>query len=152
VARLLCISVMRIIGKSFATNYVGDMHERLDTSDELGFDAVNQRVWGSQRSSIHGDSSRRGRAEGHQARAAAIGKSPVIMAFGEALSGDDIGDLIAFMSSAVALQLEKAPVPALPRAFLGFCPLLGPYRRVRRRCRRPGTPLLWPAGRHGRDG
>jgi hypothetical protein len=46
VARLLCISVMRIIGKSFATNYAGDMHERLDTSDELGFDAVNQRVWG----------------------------------------------------------------------------------------------------------
>jgi hypothetical protein len=37
---------MRIIGKSFATIYAGDLHERFDTSDELGFDAVNQRVWG----------------------------------------------------------------------------------------------------------
>jgi hypothetical protein len=38
--------VLRIIGKSFATNYAGDMHERLDTSNELGFDAVNRWVWG----------------------------------------------------------------------------------------------------------
>jgi hypothetical protein len=40
------MSVMQIIGKSLATNYAGDMHEHLDTSDELGLDAVNQRVWG----------------------------------------------------------------------------------------------------------
>jgi hypothetical protein len=53
VARLLCISVMRIIGKSFATNYAGDMHERLDTSDELGFNAVNQRVWPAFRISLY---------------------------------------------------------------------------------------------------
>jgi hypothetical protein len=144
---------MRIIEKSFATNYAGDMHERLDTSDELGLDAVNQRVWGLSNHRYMATVPDEDVLKVIKRGAAAIGKSPVIMAFGEALSGDDIGDLIAFMmSSAVALQLEKAPVPALLRAFRGFCLLLGPYRRVRRRCRRPGTPLLWPVGRHGRDG
>ena len=150
--RLPCISVMRIMRKSFATNYAGDTHGRRDTSDEPVSDAVNQQVWGLSDHRYMATVPDEDLLKVIKRGEAAIGESPVIMAFGEALSGDDIRELVAFMSPAVALQLGKAPVPALPRAFRGFCPLLAPYRHVRRRCRRPGTPLLWPAGRHGCDG
>lgn len=45
-ARLRCISAVRILGKSFATGYRGDTHDRPDTSDALGSDAVDQWAWG----------------------------------------------------------------------------------------------------------
>ena len=44
-ARLLCSSVMRIMRKSFATNYAGDTHDRSGKSDEPVSDAINARSW-----------------------------------------------------------------------------------------------------------
>jgi hypothetical protein len=82
VARLRRISAVRIVGKSFATGYAGDTHDRPDTSDALGSDAVDQWVWGLSdhrcaRTFADGDLLKRiGRGE------AAVSKSPVIRAFG----------------------------------------------------------------------
>jgi hypothetical protein len=118
------------MGKRFATSYAGNSHDRSRRSDELVSKTVNRLKV-----------SKRGEA--------AVSKFSMRMALGEARGGDDMGELIAFMSPAVALQLGKAPAPALPGVFQGFCPLLGPYRRVRRRCRLLGPPRLWPADRRG---
>ena len=44
-ARLLCISVMRIMRKSFATNDAEDTHGRSGKNDEPVSDAINARSW-----------------------------------------------------------------------------------------------------------
>ena len=95
--RLPCISVMRIMRKSFATNYAGDTHGRRDTSDEPVSDAVNQQVWGLSDHRYMATVPDEDLLKVIKRGEAAIGESPVIMAFGEALSGDDIGDLVAFI-------------------------------------------------------
>ena len=90
-ARFRGISAVRIVGKSFATGYPGDTHDRPDTSGALGSDAVDQWVWGLSdrrcaRTFADGDLLKlieRGEAT--------VSRSPVIVALGGALRGRDGG-------------------------------------------------------------
>jgi hypothetical protein len=82
VARLRCISAVRIVGKSFATGYAGDTHDCPDTSDAPGSEAVDQWVWG-----LGDRRCMRAFADGNLLKLiergeATVSKSPVIMAFG----------------------------------------------------------------------